>query len=270
MTMQSHKLIEQNQRAWNEVAPRHAEQNLRDTKEKMAQGTGAFLDPVFKEYMTSLDLTGKTVVQLNCNNGRELLSVLQLGARKGYGFDFSSQFIAQANDINSVCDMDATFVETNIYSIPNDYDGIADIAFVTVGALCWMPDLKAYFEVARRVLKTGGTLVVYETHPFLEMFKLDRDRQPGEEIAMHYPYFSDEPVVSTAGLDYYGDEIYGKEITYWHHYNLSQVLQPIIESGFGLQTFQEFEHELDSGYRQLLDLEVRPPMTFIAVSEKLL
>ncbi|MEQ3552580.1 class I SAM-dependent methyltransferase [Pseudonocardia nematodicida] len=268
MSIHPNELMTQNQRAWNEVAARHAEHNLDETKSRMATGEAAYLDPVFRRHMTDREIADKIVVQLNCNNGRELLSVLQLGARNGVGFDFSAEFIQQAQDIATVCDVDAEFVESNVYDIPSRFDGFADIVFVTVGALCWMPDLAKYFNVARRILKPGGELVVYETHPFLEMFKLDRDREPGEEIKMHYPYFSSEPFVSTAGLDYYGDEKYGEEITYWYHYNLTDIIGAVISSDFRITVFEEFEHELDSGYRELLSLEVRPPMTFIVVADK--
>ncbi len=46
--------------------------------------------PIFNQdviaELKSLDLQGKTIAQFACNNGRELLSAVQLGAAYGVGF----------------------------------------------------------------------------------------------------------------------------------------------------------------------------------------
>lgn len=257
------EVMRQNLRAWNEVAPRHAELNLETVTRRLASNTGYYLDSSLREHLLGLNLAGKTIVQFNCNNGREMMSAIQLGASRGYGFDFSSEFIKQANTINESVNLPIEFVETNIYDIPASYDGIGDVLLATSGALCWMPDLTRYFDAARRVLRPGGSLVVYETHPFLEMFKLDRDRGPDEELFMHYPYFLSAPVESHSGLDYYSNQIYGKEVVYWYHHTLSSVLQAIIDTGFTISRFTEFEHDIDSGYSNVRTRHPRPPMSYL-------
>ena len=126
-----------------------------------------------------------------------------------------------------------------------------------------MPDLHGYFEVARRVLKPGGSLVIYETHPFLEMFKLDRQRAPEESLTPHYSYFMEDPVRSTNGLDYYSNTVYGNEVVFWYHYTISHIIQSIIDAGFEIRRFSEFEHDSDSGYSSLRKLEVKLPMSYL-------
>ena len=139
---------------------------------------------------------------------------------------------------------------------------------MTSGALCWMPDLRRYFDIAWRILKPGGAIVIYETHPFVEMFKLDRERLPEESLVPHYSYFMKEPVMSTNGLDYYSNTIYGKEVVFWHHHTISGIIQSIIDSGFTLRRFIEFEHDTDSGYAALKELDIRLPMSYLVHAVK--
>jgi SAM-dependent methyltransferase len=143
-------------------------------------------------------------------------------------------------------------VETDIYEMPAAYHAAADILFLTAGALCWMPDLRRYFATAHRVLRSGGSLFLYETHPFLEMCKPDRDRLEGEPLNLHYPYFMDVPVAWGSGLDYYGQKKYGEET-----------------AGFAIRKFAEYDHDNSIGYREVENFAVRPPMSFVLRADRL-
>jgi SAM-dependent methyltransferase len=103
------------------------------------------------------------LAQFNCNNGRELISAVNYGARAGYGFDISSNYVEQARWLAAGCGTNATFVAHDIATLDHEFDGVADIVFVTASALCWLPDLGRYFSVGRRVLGGRGTLILYET-----------------------------------------------------------------------------------------------------------
>src|ERR1700722_4956357 len=247
-TSPSHQfLIDQNRRAWNEVAPRHAAQNFERTRDLLRSSPAYYTDSRLRSCLEGISVQGKTVAQFNCNNGRELISAVQLGYDKGYGFDFSAKFVQQARDLASGLGITAEFIETDIYAIPADYRGIADVLFLTVGALCWMPSLRGYFAAAHSVLRPGGSLVIFETHPFLEMFKPDRELGGGEPLEFTYPYFMEEPVTWEAGLDYYSGEKYGNEVVYWYHHSLSSIMQSVIDSGFVIQEFTEFGHDTAVG-----------------------
>ena len=34
------------------------------------------------------------------------------------------------------------------------------IWFITIGAICWMPDLGAFFDIIARLLKSGGSVLI--------------------------------------------------------------------------------------------------------------
>ena len=56
-----------------------------------------------------MGVQGKDVVQLCCNNGRELISIQRMGANRCVGVDISAAFIAQAEQLNDAAGADCTF-----------------------------------------------------------------------------------------------------------------------------------------------------------------
>lgn len=89
--------VEQNGLAWEKVAATHAvDHNLRETRAHLEQDTAYYIDSEFRTELEAIGLRGKVVAQFNCNNGRELISALQLGAEQGYGFDISRGYVEQA------------------------------------------------------------------------------------------------------------------------------------------------------------------------------
>ncbi len=90
-------------------------------------------------------------------------------------------------------------------TLPQEFAAAFDLVLVTIGVISWMPDLQAFFEVARGLLKPGGQLVMEEMHPVLFMY--EEDPQSGVSKP-RYSYFGDQVWEETSGLDYYGHEVY--------------------------------------------------------------
>jgi ubiquinone/menaquinone biosynthesis C-methylase UbiE len=76
------------------------------------------LDPYETEKLLQIGVKGKAVAQLACNNGRELLSIKNMGAERCVGFDIAEEFIKQAEELNQAAQLDCEFVVSNIYEIP--------------------------------------------------------------------------------------------------------------------------------------------------------
>ena len=267
-------VIELNRSAWNDIAERHKLVNSDEIVANLKTAPTYYVDDVLKNELQKV-LDGNshhaTVAQFNCNNGRELISATKMGFSRGYGFDFSDAFIEQAQFYANQSGAPCTFVHSDIYKIDYDFYSIADVLFLTAGAMCWMPDLHHYFQKAAVVLKDNGRLVLWETHPFLEMFKPDRDRlRDGDvDLKLHYPYFLNDPVLLDSGLDYYSNEIdntHNKPL--WFHHTLSTIFQAILDSGFALEVFTEHGFDNSIGYRHVEKFSVRPPMSFILSAVK--
>ena len=86
------------------------------------------------------------------------------------GVDQSRAFLEQARELADVSPHDPEFIESDIHHLPAQLHERFDIALVTIGVLGWMPDVALFMRHVASTLKPGGSLVMYETHPFLEVF----------------------------------------------------------------------------------------------------
>ncbi|GAB4362540.1 MAG: class I SAM-dependent methyltransferase [Kiloniellaceae bacterium] len=265
MTATKDEIVAANRRSWDEAAERH-----RDHAQYAALLAGfatpgfSVLDDTLTRCLQDLGVTGKDVAQLCCNNAREILSMKTLGAAKVTGFDFSEAFLAQARELAAAGGIEADLVRTEIEKIPAAYDGRFDIALVTIGVLGWMPDLAAFFATARRVLKPGGRLVIYESHPVLNMYD-DRDKRvpahPDES------YFRREPYRAEGGLDYWANQEYEATACYWTFHTMSDVVMAAVRAGFALEDFREFPHNVGT-YEHLENQPQQLPLSYLLVGQR--
>jgi SAM-dependent methyltransferase len=164
-----------NRRAWDQAAPHHRSRpSFQALLDGLAQPGFSCLEDLEVERLNTIQLEGKRVAQLCCNNGRELLSIKNLGAEECVGFDQSSGFLAQARELAAAGDIDCRFVEGDVYQIPSEFDSSFDLVVITIGVLGWMPNLGGFFDVVSRLLRPGGQLFIHEQHPITNML------EPGE------------------------------------------------------------------------------------------
>lgn len=262
--MNRSELAEANRLAWNEAAPRH-ERFLSTLIERFKKPGYNILGPLGTEAFTELGIKGKSVAQLCCNNGRELLSVRNLGADRCVGFDISEEFIKQAQLLTRTNNRDCEFVCADVHEIPAIYDGCFDIVFYSAGSLRWMPDLVPFFSVIVRLLKPNGWLLAQEIHPILDMFENERG---GPSPKVCASYFRTKPFVQEGGLDYYGKTTYDSLPAYWFHHKLSDVIQAAIANGLRVTSFTEHEHDVSNAYRHLQKLKLKFPMSYTLVARR--
>jgi ubiquinone/menaquinone biosynthesis C-methylase UbiE len=210
-------------------------------------------------------VAGKDVVQLCCNNGRELLSVKNLGAGACVGFDSAEGFIEQAHELAAASGLACEFVCTDVYDIPADYDSSFDLVTITIGVLSWMPDLPDFLAVAARLLRPGGALFIYEQHPILDMIEPGKADEP---VAWDYSYFRREPFVDLDGLDYYGGETYqSKPLTSFHH-RLSEVIMAGLASGLAVEHIEELAGHISNCWYNVERQGPELPMSYTLVLRK--
>lgn len=90
--------ISGNKAAWEEAfdnrKPNWGEENhIRIKGERLA-----FFNSDMKKELEQIDFHNKTIAQFCCNNGRELLSLMDCGANSGVGFDIAENIIEQARN----------------------------------------------------------------------------------------------------------------------------------------------------------------------------
>ena len=182
------------------------------------------------------DVRGRSLLHLQCNMGSDTLSWARLGTHVT-GVDFSDAAIAQARALGSESGLPARFLRSDLYALPTTLDEQFDIVFASYGALCWLPDLESWAEIAARYLRPGGTLLLVEMHPVALM--LATTSEDSLSLRVSGPYFhAAEPVVESVSgqLAVAG----APETVYIWRYGLGEVVTSLARAGLRIERLDEY------------------------------
>lgn len=264
--MKTGDYIRANQAAWNQAAPFHEEtKDFADLLDRVSQPNYSCLDQVQTEWLAKIEVEGKDVVQLCCNNGRELLSIEKLGAAECVGIDISGEFVKQAQRLAKAGGLSSRFIECDVYDLPSDYDGRFDLCVLTIGVFGWMPDLDSFFGVIYRLLRPSGKLFVHQEHPIVNMF----DPEGDDPFSMVNSYFKDDPFVETDIIVYDGQKQGNGKEHYWFVHPLSSVFTSCLSSGLKLEHFTEYGDNISSDeFCVFENQEAQLPLSYVLVASK--
>src|SRR5512135_1037216 len=226
--MQRDDYTEANRRRWNETAAIHAKARAGSLAERIKALDFSTFDEVEKRIFGQIGLEGKAVIQLCCNNGREIISVKRAGAARCVGVDLSDKFIAQARQLASLGGVEVEFIRSDIYQLSKELDGAFDLVYITIGALGWLPDLDTFFEIVARLLTKDGQVFIYEMHPILDMFEAQKG------LVVESSYFRTEPFVVAEEPDYFDRSQVIKSVSYWFPHKLADVIGGCLRHGLSL------------------------------------
>ena len=157
--------------AWNQMARIHAgSREYRLAEFKAGQNV---LKPI--ELREVGDVRGKSLLHMQCHFGLDTMSWARMGANVT-GVDFSDEAIKLARSISAELKIPARFVQSNIYDAPDAVHEQFDIVFTSYGALCWLPDITRWAQVAASFVKPGGFFYMAEFHPLTQMSAMTRPR----------------------------------------------------------------------------------------------
>lgn len=231
---------EANRANWDERVPIHLAAESYDLGPLRA-GEGR-LHPIEAGELGPVD--GLRVIHLQCHFGRDTLTLAQQGAEV-VGLDFSAPAVAAARQLADELGLSgrARFVEADLYDAPAAVGEPAafDVAFVTWGALAWLPDLQGWARVVAHFLKPGGFLYLAEGHPAALVFD-DASPTPDGLPGRFVPYFQREPFMSDDGRDYADEHArLRNRRTYEWAYPLGLVVTSLIEAGLTLDWLHEHD-----------------------------
>ena len=264
-TEKTKQITTANRAAWEQAAPIHHKHNQARLIESYSKPGFTGLDAVETKQLKILGISGKDVAQICCNNGRELLSVKNMGAARCVGFDGAQGFIDQGRELAEAGGLDVEFVCTDIYDIDDAYTANFDVVTITIGALGWMPDLDGFFAVVAKLIRPGGALFIYEHHPILEMIE---PGEAGEPIVWELPYFNNEPYVDTDGLDYYGGDNYNAKPAISFSHTMAEVIMAGIDNGLAVEHFEEFPHHISNTWWNVEESGIGLPMCYTLILRK--
>jgi SAM-dependent methyltransferase len=258
--------IASNKDAWDQSANLHKTTETWSTLLKTVREPGfSCLDPTITGVLQHMGIAGKDVVQLCCNNGRESLSLFGLGARSVVGVDQSRAFLEQARELANASPHAPEFIESDIHQLPHQLHERFDIALVTIGVLGWMPDVALFMRHVASTLKPGGTLVMYETHPFLEVF----DPRAPNPFLPASSYFQREPFVLQESIVYEGQGEVAGPTSYWYVHTLGEVVNAAIGAQLQINHLQEYPHSnREELYDQYQGQSAQLPLCFTLTATK--
>jgi ubiquinone/menaquinone biosynthesis C-methylase UbiE len=251
-----------NRDMWNQTADVHAKAKLAALLEAVKAPDFTTFDDVEKAIFGQIGLKDKAVMQLSCNNARELIGCKKAGAGRCVGVDISDKFIEQGKLLARAAGVEIELVRSSVYDLPNDLNNSFDLVYVTIGALGWLQDMNKYFKIVNRLLKSGGQIFIYEMHPMLDMF----DSETGLEVK--HSYFKTDPYVTEAAPDYFDPSTIVTGTSYWFHHKLSDILGSCLKNGLTVRHFQEYDHDISNVFKAFEVFEKKPPLCYSLVARK--
>lgn len=223
------------------------------------------------------DVRGQRVVHLQCHIGSDTLSLARLGATVT-GVDFSPRAIAAARDLCERAGVDARFFVCDLYDAPSVLAGERfDLVYTGVGALNWLPDIRAWARVVAALLADGGRLYLRDGHPML--WALDDERDDDLLVVAH-PYFTPaEPLRFETASSYVNPgERLEHPVTYEWNHGVGEMIGAVLDAGLTLTGFRE-HRELewqglpgmvrnDAGRYVLPDRPERLPLMYTLTASK--
>ncbi|UKY51701.1 class I SAM-dependent methyltransferase [Streptomyces inhibens] len=186
------------------------------------------------------DVTGRSLLHLQCHFGQDTLSWVHRGAARVVGLDFSEPAVEAARELTAELGYRpdrAAFVAADVYdaaeAVPDDS---YDIVYTGIGALNWLPDLERWADTAASLVAPGGFLYLAEFHPLCDAL----DDETGSRIV--HDYFSRDAWVDETPGTYtdFGAPTVNNRSVEWQH-PIGEVVSAL--AGAGLRI--DFLHEHD-------------------------
>ena len=234
--MSSDPRIRLNRANWNERTRAHAGSDYYDV-----EGFKAGRNTLNQFERAAVgDVKSKSLLHLQCHFGLDTMSWARLGAR-ATGIDISDESIALARQLNGEVGLDARFIRSDIYDLPQVLDDEFDVVYTAMGVLNWLPDLVAWAELVSRYLKPGGLFYLMDIHPVSQMFDDGVTLATQEDLEVRYGYFPDAEGTRFpgGGPSYAGDAPIASAGHEWQH-SIGEVLTALLQAGLRLTSFAEY------------------------------
>ena len=217
--------------AWNQMARIHADSRGYKLAEfKAGQNV---LKPI--ELREVGDVRGKSLLHMQCHFGLDTMSWARMGA-KVTGVDFSDEAIKLARSISGELNIPARFVQSNIYDAPDAGHEQFDIVFTSYGALCWLPYIARWAQVAASFVKPGGFFYMAEFHPLTQM---SRNDAASTKLEFEISYFHTAMREDPPGPDYSDHAKIVSETHQWM-YRIGDVVSALAAAGLRIEYLHEF------------------------------
>ncbi len=232
-----------NKKLWNEKTKHHIDSTFYDNK-SFIEGRNS-LNKIELDILG--DVTGKSILHLQCHFGQDTISLSRMGA-KSVGVDLSDGAIAKAKELAIETNTDAEFICCDIYNLPNVLDKKFDIVFTSYGTIGWLPDINKWAEVVDHFLKPGGQFLIAEFHPVVWMYD-------DHFTHVKYKYSNNGPIHEVEEGTYADVNADIKaEFVCWNH-GLAEVMSSLLDQGLVIKQFKEYDYSPYSCFNNYEEFE---------------
>jgi SAM-dependent methyltransferase len=183
---------------------------------------------------------GLSLLHLQCHFGIDSLSWARLGARVT-GVDLSPRAVALATRLAAELGLDARFVASDVYELPEQLSGQFDLVYTSRGVLGWLPDIRRWAQVAAHFVRPGGRFYITEIHPVAQVFE-NEGVAPGE-LRVVYPYWEHAAPLVFPVSGSYADrsaDVGEQQEHGWDH-GLGEIVTSLVDAGLVIRTLREYD-----------------------------
>lgn len=193
------------------------------------------------------DLTGKSILHLQCHFGQDTISLSRLGADVT-GIDLSDKAIGSAKQIAEKTKSNTNFICCDIYNLPEHLEKQFDIVFTSYGVIGWLPDLDKWSKIISKYLKPNGQFIFVEFHPVVWMFDNNFEK-------VDYNYFNSGAIIETESGTY-ADKTADitQEYVMWNH-SMSEVINSLIKNGMEIISLDEFDYSPYNCFNKTIEIK---------------
>lgn len=193
-------------------------------------------------------VSGRRLLHLQCHIGTDTISWARLGAI-ATGVDLSEKSIEAARRLSHDSGTPARFVVSELYDAPTVIEEKFDFVYTGAGAICWIPDIRAWAKIVSSFLEPGGTFFMREGHPMMWAM----DWEDSGRLTVAYPYFETaEPLAEEEEDTYAGIGKVTSPLNYAWNHGIGETLNALIEAGFRLDRIEEYDECEWQGLAQMV------------------
>jgi SAM-dependent methyltransferase len=242
-----------NRANWNVWAAAHGQDGYYDSAGLVA-GADSLSDVEHAGLAAAVgQVAGLEVLHVQCHLGFDAICLGRRGARVT-GVDFSPVALDKARDLARRSGVDVEFIEADATALPPMLAGRFDLAYATIGILCWIADIKAWMRSVASTLKGGGRLLLIDAHPLWQM------TASVDPLVLDFPYAFDGPHHFAASGSYATGTGTGTEPTTTMEFahSLGEIVTAAVAAGMRVLRLDEhLDSPLDYGGGQLPDADGR-------------
>ena len=245
--MSTDRRIAANRRNWDDRVPIHLSSQFYDVEGWLRDAPG----PRAAERELVGEVSGLELTHLQCHFGLDTLQWARAGAVVT-GLDFSPPAIDAARELATRSGLAerARFVCADVHDAVDVLGAAsADIVYVSIGALCWLPSVERWAAQVAGILRPGGRLYLHEGHSIAWSMAEDEPRLQFTYFEETEAYYSEDTATYTDG-----DKALLHPGNYEWNHSLGETIMALAGHGLRLTWLEEHDWSDWPAFPWLIDM----------------